>query len=172
MVATQPLTSSTPYVIRPAQSADADMVLRFIRELAEYEKLSHEVVATEAEVREQLFGPSPKAEALIAEMNGRPVGFCLFFHSFSTFLARAGIYIEDLYVQPDCRGQGIGTGFLKEIVRLAAGRKCGRVEWSALDWNQPAVDFYEKQGAVAIAGWTRFRLTADKFSGILGAKNA
>lgn len=167
MVATHPLSSSVSYSIRPAQSGDAGTILGFIRELAAYEKLLHEVVATEQELREQLFGPAPKAEALIAEAGGQPVGFCLFFHNFSTFLARAGIYIEDLYVRPEHRGQGIGKSLLKAVVRLARERKCGRVEWSALDWNNPAIDFYKKLGAVSKESWIGFRLTSDRFSGLL-----
>jgi GNAT superfamily N-acetyltransferase len=172
MVALQPLSSPRPHLIRPAVASDAGVILRFIRELAEYEKLAHEVVATEQGVREQLFGSAPKAEALVAERDGAPVGFCLFFHNFSTFLARPGLYIEDLYVRPECRGQGIGKAFLQEVVRLAKERKCGRVEWSALDWNKPAIDFYKKLGAVTKDGWMGFRLTADKFEKVIEGKNA
>jgi GNAT superfamily N-acetyltransferase len=172
MVAVQPFSSPKPCSIRSARAEDAGTILRFIRELAEYEKLAHEVVATEQDIREQLFGPAPKAESLIAEQDGAPIGFCLFFYNFSTFLARPGLYIEDLYVRPEYRGQGIGTGFLREVVRLAKERKCGRVEWSALDWNKPAIDFYKKMGAVTKDGWIGFRLTADKFEDVIEGKNA
>jgi GNAT superfamily N-acetyltransferase len=149
--------------VRPAQPADIPQILQFIRELAEYEKLAHEVVATEATLQEQLFGLAPKAEVLMAEHDGKSAGFCLFFHNFSTFLGRAGLYIEDLYVREAFRGTGTGKALLDEVVRLAAERNCGRVEWSVLDWNKPAIGFYKKIGAEPMDEWTTFRLTADRF---------
>ena len=147
--------------IRVAVENDAPLILRLIKELAEYERLSSEVVATEETLRESLFGERPFAEALIAELGDEPAGFALFFHSFSTFLGRPGIYLEDLYVKPEFRGNGVGRALLVHLARLARERGCGRLEWSVLDWNEPAVGFYRRIGAVPVSGWTVYRVTGD-----------
>ena len=150
--------------IRPAVEADVALILSLIRELAEYERLTHEVCASEEEIRVWLFGAKPVAEALIAEHGDSPVGFALFFHNFSTFLGRPGLYIEDLYVSPELRGKGIGNKLLKEIARIARDRGCGRLEWAVLDWNEPAIKFYEGLGAKPMSDWTVFRLTVEGIS--------
>jgi len=147
--------------IRLARPADAALVLRFIRALAEYEKLSDQVVSTEAGITETLFGPRPAAESLIAEVDGVPAGFAIFFSNYSTFLARPGIYLEDLFVLPDFRRQGVGRALFGHVARLAVERRCGRFEWSVLDWNEPAIAFYRSLGAVPLADWTVFRLTGE-----------
>ena len=146
-------------VIRPAVSSDAPTILRLIKELAEFEKLSHEVVATENGLAEQLFGAQPGAEVLIGEWDGEPVAFALFFHNFSTFLGRRGIYLEDLYVKPASRSQGFGRAMLAKLANIARERGCGRLEWSVLDWNKRAIDFYVGLGAIPLADWTMFRVT-------------
>jgi GNAT superfamily N-acetyltransferase len=146
-------------VIRPATPDDVPLILQFIRDLAEYEKLSHEVSATESLLHEHLFGPRPVAESLIAELGSRPVGFALFFHNFSTFLGRPGIYVEDIFVRPAARGGGVGRLLLREIARIAIQRNCGRLEWSVLDWNEPGIGFYRKHGAKPMDEWTTFRVT-------------
>ena len=145
--------------IRAAVATDASLILGFIRELAEYEKLSHEVVATETDLRVSLFGPRPVAECVLAEVGDRPVGFALFFHNFSTFLGRPGIYLEDLYVQPAERGKGVGRKLLAHLAQLAVERRCGRLEWAVLDWNEPAIRFYENLGARILKEWRINRLT-------------
>ena len=155
------MASSGNISLRAAREQDVPTILGFIRELAEYEKLSHEVVATESMLRQHLFGPRPVAEVLIAEWDAKPVGFALFFHNFSTFLGRPGIYLEDLYVQPHARGRGIGKAVLVRIGKLAVERGCGRVEWSVLDWNEPSIQFYRKLGAVPMSDWTVFRVTGE-----------
>ena len=147
--------------VRPATAADVPLVLDLIRGLAEYERLAHEVRATEDGLRDALFGPQPGAEALIAEVHGAPVGFALFFHNFSTFLGRRGLYLEDLFVQPSLRGKGIGKALLLHLAQRAVREGCGRVEWSVLDWNKPSIDFYLSLGAVPMNEWTVFRLTGD-----------
>lgn len=147
--------------LRAARAEDAAEVLRLIRALAEYEKLAHEVVATEAALRETLFGARPAAEVLLAEVHGRPVGLALFFQNYSTFLARPGIYLEDLFVEPAFRGRGLGKALLQAVARLAVQRGCGRFEWSVLDWNQPAIDFYKSLGARPLDDWTIFRVTGE-----------
>ena len=147
--------------LRAATAADTALVLRFIVELAEYERLAHEVVATEDDLARTLFGPTPAAEVVIAEWDGEPVGFALFFGSYSTFLARPGLYLEDLYVRPTHRGRGIGLALLRHLAGLAVARGHGRFEWSVLDWNEPAIRFYQSHGAVPLADWTRFRVTGD-----------
>ena len=145
--------------IRPAVEADVPLVLALIRELAEYERLAGEVSATEADIREALFGPAPGAEAVVAEVDYQPVGFALFFHNFSTFAGKRGLYLEDLYVRPEHRGRGIGRRLLRHLARIARDRGCCRFEWSVLDWNQPAIRFYRRLGAVPMDDWTVFRLT-------------
>ena len=153
--------SAHKITIRTAVAADAGVILRFIRALAEYEKLSHMVVATEQSLREQLFGAKPAAESLIASLDGEDVGFALFFSSFSTFLGKAGIYLEDLFVLPTARGKGVGRALLAEVARIATARNGGRLEWAVLDWNEPAIGFYKKLGAVPMDEWTTYRVTGD-----------
>lgn len=148
---------STDLHIRAATDADTALILLLIRALADYEKLSHEVVATEAGLREALFGPKPAAEVRIAEWQGKPVGFALFFHNFSTFLGKRGIYLEDLFVLPDFRGKGIGKALLVHLAGLATARGCGRFEWSVLDWNKPSIDFYKGLGAREMSDWRIYR---------------
>ena len=134
-------------------------ILAFIEELAEYERLSHEVVATEEALRGHLFGERPVAEVVIAEEEGAQAGFALFFHTFSTFLGKPGIYLEDLYVRPEFRSRGMGRALLVHLARLAKERGCGRLEWSVLDWNEPAIGFYKSIGASPVDGWTVYRVT-------------
>lgn len=145
--------------IRPATPADTDLILAFIRELANYERLAHEVVATAEGLRETLFGARRYAEVLLAFSGEAPAGFALFFHNYSTFLGCPGIYLEDLYVRPDRRGQGIGGALLARLARTALERGCGRLEWWVLDWNRPAIEVYERLGARAMDEWTVYRLT-------------
>ena len=147
--------------IRAALEEDAPLILQLIKELAEYEKLSHEVVATEGSLRKSLFGERRFAEALIGEIDGKPAGFALFFHNFSTFLGRPGIYLEDLYVRPEFRGSGLGRALLVYLARVAQERGCGRLEWSVLDWNEPAIGFYKSVGAAPVDGWTGYRVTGE-----------
>lgn len=147
------------FIIRAAAESDVPVILAFVKKLAAYERLSHEVTATEELLRENLFGERPTAEVAIGYFEGRPVGFVLFFHNYSTFLARPGLYIEDLFVDEAYRRRGFGRALLLYVARLAGERQCGRVEWAVLDWNQPAVNFYKKLGAVAMNEWTVFRVT-------------
>ena len=147
--------------IRPADEADVPLILRFIRALAVYEKLEHEVVATEEGLRATLFGVKPAAEVLIASLRGEPVGFALFFTNFSTFLGQAGLYLEDLYVVPEARGKGAGLALLRELAKIAVARGYGRVEWWVLDWNRPSIDFYKALGAEPMDDWTVYRLTGE-----------
>jgi GNAT superfamily N-acetyltransferase len=154
--------------IRAATADDAALVVDLIRGLAEYERLAHECVADEARVRETLFGERPQAEVVIAEAGGRPAGFALFFHNYSTFLARRGLYLEDLFVYPEHRGRGVGRALLVHLARLAVERGCGRFEWSVLDWNEPAIRFYRSLGAVPMDDWTLYRLTGDALHRLAG----
>lgn len=147
--------------IRPATPDDVALVLAFIRELAAYERLSHEVRATEAALHEALFGPQPAAEALLAEVGGEPAGFALYFHTFSTFLAGRGLYLEDLFVRPAHRGAGVGRALLTHLARLARERGCTHFEWSVLDWNEPALAFYRRLGARPRSGWTVHRVSGE-----------
>src|SRR5579862_3055472 len=141
--------------IKHATISDVSLVLSFIKELAEYEKLSHEVIATEELLKETLFGENAHAEVIIAYLNDNtPIGFAIFFHNFSTFLGRPGIYLEDLFVKPEARGQGIGQKMLAYLANLAKQRNCGRFEWWVLDWNETAIGFYKKLGAKAMDEWT------------------
>ena len=154
-------------VIRTAEEKDIKLILNFIRELAEYEKLSHEVKADEETLRKNLFGSHASAEVLISEYEGKPTGYALFFHNFSTFVGKPGIYLEDLYVRPSLRGKGIGKQMLLSLVKLAKERDCGRVEWAVLNWNTPSIEFYKSLGASMMDEWQIFRLTADKFDGLI-----
>jgi GNAT superfamily N-acetyltransferase len=147
--------------IRPARADEVPVVLQFVRELAEYERLSHEVVATEQALRDTLFGPKPYAEVVFACLAAEPVGFALFFHNYSTFLGQPGIYLEDLFVRPAVRGQGVGQALLTWLASEAVRRNCGRLEWSVLDWNEPAIRFYKSLGARPMEEWGIFRLTGD-----------
>ena len=156
-------------IIRAATSDDVPLILRFIRGLAEYERLAHQVVATEDGLRETLFGPRPYAEVVIAEDGGQPAGFALFFHNYSTFLGRPGIYLEDLYVLPEMRGRGIGRALLSHLARLAVERGCGRLEWWVLDWNEDAIRFYRNLGAEPMDDWTVFRVAGDALARLAGS---
>jgi GNAT superfamily N-acetyltransferase len=147
--------------LRPATRQDVPVIVELIEALADYEKLRHECVATAEAIELHLFGDRPKAEVVIAEWEGAVAGFALFFHNFSTFLAKPGFYLEDLFVKPAYRGKGIGKALLVHLARLAKIRGCGRVEWSVLDWNQPSIEFYESLGAVAKKEWYIYRLTGD-----------
>jgi GNAT superfamily N-acetyltransferase len=147
------------FVLRKASSADIPLILSFVRELAEYEKLSHEVVATENTLRESLFGKRRVAEVILGYYQDEPVSFAVFFHNFSTFLGRSGIYLEDLYVKPGMRGKGLGRIMLAYLARLARERDCGRLEWWVLDWNEPALKFYQSMGAVSMDEWNVQRVT-------------
>ena len=159
--------------IRSAIEADVPLVLALIRELAEYEKLSHEVAVTQDDLRRALFGLRPAAEALIAELEPEragkmapdPAGFALFFQSFSTFLGKPGLYLEDLFVRPAMRRHGVGRALFAHLARLAVERGYGRFDWSVLDWNEPAIAFYRRMGAIPLSDWTVFRLTGDSLRG-------
>lgn len=147
--------------IKAATIDDVPLIFSFIKKLAEYEKLSHEVVATEDGLREVLFGAHRYAETVIAYSNNEPVGFALFFHNFSTFVGKPGIYLEDLFVDPIHRGKGYGKALLAFLAKLASERNCGRLEWAVLDWNQPSIEFYESLGAKPMREWTVYRLTGE-----------
>lgn len=147
--------------IRCATIKDCALIRQFIRQLAVYEKLEAEAVATDEDIAASLFGDKPQAEVVIAERAGEPVGFALFFHNYSTFLGRRGLYLEDLFVVPEARGSGAGKALLKYLAQLALERGCGRFEWWVLDWNKPAIDFYKSLGAEPMEDWTVFRLTGE-----------
>ena len=155
-------------VIRAARPEDLPQVLAFIRELAVYEHLEHQVVATEADLAAALFGPRPYAEVAIGCLDSEPVGFALFFHNFSTFLGKPGLYLEDLFVRPAARGAGVGKHLLAHLARTALERGCARLDWAVLDWNQPAIGFYQSLGAVALDDWTTFRLTGTALEQLAG----
>jgi GNAT superfamily N-acetyltransferase len=148
-----------PRTIRSATPADVPLILAFISDLAAYEKLLHEVVATEETLRRTLFGEPPAAQVVIAEEDGRPAGFALYFFNYSTFLSRPGLYLEDLFVKPEFRGRGTGKALLLHLAKIANARGCGRMEWAVLDWNEPAKGFYKKLGAVPLDDWRVMRLT-------------
>lgn len=152
--------------LRAATADDVALVLAFIRELADYERLAHEVVATEDDLARTLFCAAPAAEVVLAEWDGVAVGFALFFPSYSTFLARSGLYLEDLFVRPSHRGRGIGLALLRHLAGLCIERGYGRFEWSVLDWNEPAIGFYRGVGAEPLSDWTRFRLTGDALAAL------
>lgn len=147
--------------IRFAGAADTPVILRFIRALAAYEKLEHDCVADEDSLKATLFGPAPFAEVLLIEEAGEAQGFALFFHNYSTFLAKPGIYLEDLFVDPAQRGKGYGKALLAKLAEIAVARGCGRLEWSVLDWNQPSIDFYLSLGARPMDEWTIYRMDGD-----------
>jgi GNAT superfamily N-acetyltransferase len=147
--------------LRFAAAADVPQILQFIRALAEYEKLGPEVIASEADLRATLFGERRYAEVVIADCDGAPAGFALFFHNYSTFLGKPGIFLEDLFVEPAWRNRGVGAALLRFLARLTVERGCGRLEWSALNWNQLAIDFYLQLGATPMSGWHNYRLTGE-----------
>jgi GNAT superfamily N-acetyltransferase len=152
-----------------ATERDVPVILQMIRNLAEYERMADEVVATEAALRESLFGARPDAEVLIAYADGQPAGFALYFHNYSTFVGRRGLYLEDLFVKPAFRGRGIGKRLLVELARIAVDRGCGRFEWTVLDWNEPAIGFYKSLGARSMDAWRIFRVTGDALTRLAGS---
>ena len=162
------MTITNDVQIQPATERDAPIILDMIKGLAEYEKLADAVRATEAAIRSSLFGAQPAAEVIIARVGGDPAGFALFFHNYSTFLAQRGLYLEDLFVKPAYRGRGVGRALLERLAAIAVDRGCGRFEWSVLDWNEPAIGFYKKLGAVAMDEWTIFRVTGDALRQLAG----
>jgi GNAT superfamily N-acetyltransferase len=155
-------------MIRPATPADVPTIARLIRELAAYERLTHEVVLSEEALELHLFGPRRFAEVLLVEDDGRAVGFALFFHNYSTFLGKPGLYLEDLFVEPAYRGRGYGKELFRALARLAVERGCGRMEWAVLDWNEPAIGFYQSLGAQAMDEWTVYRLTGEALTKLAG----
>ena len=154
--------------IQTASIKDVPLILTFIKELAAFEKLLHEVTATEEILKETLFGEHPKAEVIIAYLAEKPVGFALYFHNFSTFLGKPGLYLEDLYVTPEVRGKGIGKKLLQHLAKLAIERDCGRLEWWVLDWNKQAIDFYRSIGAIPMDEWTVQRVTGEALVKLAG----
>jgi len=164
MIATDP----PGFQIKAATESDVPIILSFVKKLARYEELLHEVVATEELLRETLFGKRRTAEVAIGYLETKPVGFVLFFHNYSTFLGKPGLYIEDLFVDADYRRRGYGRALLLHVARLAKERDCGRLEWSVLDWNQPAIDFYKKLGALPMSDWTVFRVAGKSLDELAG----
>jgi GNAT superfamily N-acetyltransferase len=162
-------TGAAGFTLRPATPADVPAILECIRRLAEYERLAHECIATEAQLRETLFGATPAAEVVLAFAGGEPAGFALWFQSYSTFLARPGLYLEDLFVYPQHRGRGLGGQLLRHLARVAVERGYGRVEWSVLDWNVDAIGFYRSIGAELLDDWRRCRLAGDAIPALAGA---
>jgi GNAT superfamily N-acetyltransferase len=154
--------------IRFAQRSDVPVIAELIRGLARFEKLEDEVTMTEEVLEQSLFGPRPYAEALLAEDGGKSIGFALFFHNFSTFLGKPGIYLEDLFVLPEQRGRGIGRALLERLAQIAVERDCGRLEWAVLDWNRDAIAFYERLGAKPNSEWTVYRLTGESLRALAG----
>ena len=152
--------------IAEATAQDVPVILDFIRQLAEYERLADKVTATEDQLRLTLFGPRPAAEILLAAVDGETVGYALFFTTYSTFLAKPGLYLEDLFVKSQARGKGIGTALLARLAQVAVERNCGRVEWTVLNWNEPSIGFYNSLGAVPMSDWTLFRLTGESLSNL------
>lgn len=159
---------SPGFQIKSATQADVPIIFSFVKKLARYERLSHEVVATEELLRENLFGKRRTAEVAIGYLDAKPVGFVLFFYNYSTFLGKPGLYIEDLFVDEEYRGRGYGRALLLHVARLAKERDCGRLEWSVLDWNQSAIDFYKKLGALPMSDWTVFRITGKSLDELVG----
>ena len=166
-LSTQNAMPSSNLRIRPAVSEDTAFILSMIHELAAYEKLAHEVEATEASMHASLFGERPYAEALIGECDDQPHGFALYFHNFSTFVGKPGLYLEDLYVRPSVRGKGLGKALLIELARIAKARDCGRMEWAVLDWNESAIGFYESLGAEVMSDWRITRVKSDGISRLI-----
>ncbi|MBT8370429.1 MAG: GNAT family N-acetyltransferase [Deltaproteobacteria bacterium] len=158
------MSTTINFKIRPATEKDSPVILSLIKELAEYERLSHEVIASEDDIRKFLFGKHPFAQALIGENEGNAVSFALYFYNFSTFLGKPGIYLEDLYVQPTHRGKGFGRKMMVHIARLAQEQNCGRFEWSVLNWNTPAIKTYEKLNATPMNEWILYRLSGDSLN--------
>ena len=154
--------------IRPATRADLPLIAQFIRDLAEYEKLAHEVRFDEATLGDRLFGPRPYAEVLIGEIDGAPQGFALFFHNFSTFEGKPGVYLEDLFVRPEARGSGLGKALLKRLAAIAIERDCARLEWWVLDWNEPSIQFYKALGAQFMDEWTVMRVDGEALATLAG----
>ena len=164
--------SGAPVIsLRPAAREDIPVVVGLIRALAEYERLANECFADAAALAAHLFGPRPYAEVLVADVDGEPSGFALFFHNYSTFLTKPGIYLEDLFVVPERRGLGLGKRLLAALARLAVERGCGRLEWSVLKWNAPAIGFYERLGAVPMEEWQVYRLTGEPLLALAGEPN-
>lgn len=163
------MTDPAPLSIRPAAPADVPVLLELIRGLAAYERLSHLVAADAATLERELFAPGANVEAVIGFAGGEPVGFAVYFHNFSTFLGRRGLYLEDLFVQPAHRRRGYGRALLRHVARIALERGCGRFEWMALDWNAPAIGFYTSLGAVEMAEWRLFRVTGDALARLAAA---
>jgi GNAT superfamily N-acetyltransferase len=164
------LSPSAALSIDPARPQDAGLIVALVRELAEYERLLDQVVLTEQDVLRDLFGPRPYAEAVIAREGDEPVGFALWFHNYSTFAGRPGLYLEDLFVRPACRGRGYGEALLRYLARVALGRGCARFEWSVLDWNEPALAFYRKLGAVPMDEWTVQRVSGEALAALAHGK--
>jgi len=161
--------NKTPIAIRPAAPADARLILDYIMELAVYEKAPEQVVSTLADVERSLFGSEAKAHALVCELDGKPAGYAVYFHNYSTWLGRNGIYLEDVYVTPAARGCGCGKALLQHIAQIAVRENCGRFEWSVLDWNTPAIEFYEALGAKPQSEWTIYRLTGESLRKLAAA---
>ncbi|MCM2314258.1 MAG: GNAT family N-acetyltransferase [Thermoanaerobaculia bacterium] len=165
------ITTAVPgLTLRFGSESDVALVLQFIRELAGYERLAHDVVATEETLRSSLFGEPRRAEVVLAEQGGEPAGFALFFHNFSTFVGRPGLYLEDLFVRPAFRGHGIGRELLACLARIAVERDCGRFEWAVLDWNEPAIGFYKALGARPMNDWMVFRIDGDALRELAGPR--
>jgi GNAT superfamily N-acetyltransferase len=162
---------STAITIRSASEADVPLILQFITALARYEHLVHTMTATEELLRKHLFGETPVAQVLIASLADKEVGFALYFQSFSTFVGKPGIYLEDLFVNPPARGKGVGRALLLEVARIALERECGRLEWAVLDWNESAIRFYKKLGAIPMADWTTYRVTGDALTRLARGKS-
>src|SRR5205814_9098439 len=160
---------ATSFEIRTTTEADVPVILQLIRDLATYERAPDAVVATQAGLREVLFGEKPSAEVLLALENAEAVGFAVFFHNFSTWLGRPGLYLEDLFVRPEKRGKGYGRALLERLAQIAQERRCGRMEWAVLDWNDPAIQFYRKLGATPMDEWTVFRLTEEEIAKLAGS---
>jgi GNAT superfamily N-acetyltransferase len=158
------------FEIREATESDVPLILQFIRDLAEYERLAHMVVATEEQLRLTLFGAVRLAEVLIGSEDGAPAGFAIFFHNYSTFLAQPGIYLEDLFVKPEFRGRGYGKALLVRLAQIARDRNCGRVEWAVLNWNEPSIAFYKSLGARPMEDWSVFRLTGEKLEALAASR--
>ena len=163
------MSDSSELTITIATGRDVPQILVFIKALAEYERLADSVVATEEGLSATLFGPRPYAECVIARFEGEPAGFALFFHNYSTFLGRPGVYLEDLFVNPEFRGKGVGRALLRYLAKVAVDRNCGRLEWSVLDWNSPAIGFYKSLGAESLEDWTIFRLRGEALFRLAGA---